>query len=376
MDLNTYYSLIQYLTTLSVPTHLTKEQQAALKRKSRYFTVLNDQLFKKNRDNPNRPIKVVKENEVEGILYHSHSDPLAGHFSLEETYRKVKIRYYWPQMFNDVREYVQSCDECQRRGKNKRTKPLHPIKVRQLFDQLGMDIVGPLPKTARGNTHIVVATEYLTKWPEARAIPDAKASSVVSFFYEDIICQHGCPKELLTDRGTHFVNEMLDSMCNTLGVKHKLSTAYHPQTNGLVERFNRTLCEALAKYAGEKKDDWDLYLPSVLFAYRTKRHEVTRHEPFYLMYGREAVLPVEFLVLIRPIDPPDGDLQDDLLNRVRRITGQIAHDRDEVQDRIYRSQQKQKQQFDQTKKPMQYKIGELVLLYKSQLHGKKKLEER
>ena len=376
MDLNTYYSLVQFLTTLSIPTHLTKEQQAALKRKARYFMVLNDQLFKKNRDNPNRPIKVVKEDEVEEILYHTHSDPLAGHFSLDETYRRIKIRYYWPQMFNDVRKYVQSCDECQRRGKNKRSEPLHPLKVGQPFDRLGMDIVGPLPKTKQGNTHIVVATEYLTKWPEARAIPNAKASSVVPFFYEDVICRHGCPKELLTDRGTHFVNEMLDSMCNTLGVKHKLSTAYHPQTNGLVERFNRTLCEALAKYAGEKKDDWDLYLPSFLFAYRTKRHEVTRHEPFYLIYGREAVLPIEFSVPTQQINLPQNDQQEDLLKRVHRITGQMAQDREDVQDRIYQSQQKQKKRFDQTIKQVQYKIGDLVLLYKSQLRGKQKLEER
>ena len=101
-----------------------------------------------------------------------------------------------------------------------------------------MDIVGLLPLTKNGNQYIVVATEYLTKWLEARALPDAKATSVVSFFYEDIICYHGCPRELLTDQGTHFVNTLLDSLCNQLGVKHRLSTAYHSQMNGLVEQFN------------------------------------------------------------------------------------------------------------------------------------------
>jgi len=87
---------------------------------------------------------------------------------------------------------------------------------------------------------------------------------------------------------------MLDSLCDQLGVKHKLSSAYYPQTNGLVERFNRTLCETLAKFSNENKDDWDLYIPSALFAYRTMRHNTTRHEPFYLAYGREVTLPVEF----------------------------------------------------------------------------------
>lgn len=351
-------------------------QQAAIKRKSRYFIVLNDQLYKKNKDNPNRPIRVAKENELGEILHHMHSDPLAGHFSLEETYRKIKIRYWWPQMFEDVRNYVRTCDECQKRGKNKRIEPLHPIKIGQPFDRIGMDIVGPLPKTKNGNMYIVVATEYLTKWPEARALSNAKAASVVSFFYEDIICRHGCPKEILTDRGVHFVNEMLNSLCDELGVKHKLSTAYHPQTNGLVERFNRTLCETLAKFANENKDDWDTYISSALFAYRVKRHNTTRHEPFYLMYGRNVTLPIEFKI---PIEEPvqgEDDLQDDLLKRMQVISGKITEDRLVTQDRIYKEQQKQKQRHDKNLKEENFKIGDLVLLYKSRLRGKKKLEER
>jgi hypothetical protein len=376
MDLNTYYSLIQFLTTLSLPLYLTKEQQAAIKRKSRYFIVVNDQLYKKNKDNPNRPIKVVKQNEVEEILYHTHSDPLTGHFSLDETYRKIKLRYYWPQMFEDVRTYIRTCDECQRHGKNKQIEPLHPIKIGQPFDRIGMDIVRPLPKTKNGNMYIVVATEYLTKWPEARAIPDAKASSVVSFFYEDIICRHGCPKEVLTDRGMHFVNEMLNSLCDKFGVKHKLSTAYHPQTNGLVERFNRTLCETLAKFANENKDDWDSYISTALFAYRTKRHSTTGHEPFYLMYGREVILPIEFKISTTEISNDESDLQDDLLKRVQIISGRMTEDRLITQDKIHIEQQKQKLRHDKNIKEQSFKIGDLVLLYKSQLRGKKKLEER
>ena len=359
-----------------MPPHLTKDNQAAIKRKSRYFIVFNDQLYKKNRENPNRPIKVVKENEVEEILYHMHSDPLAGHFSLEETYRRIKIRYYWPQMYNDVRNYVQTCDECQRRGRNHQNEPLHPIKVGQPFDRLGMDLVGPFPVTARGNTYIAVATEYLTKWPEARAIPDSTAASVVTFFYEDVICRHGCPKILQTDRGTHFVNEMLNSLCQKSGIKHKLSTAYHPQTNGLVERFNKTLCEALAKFANENKDDWDLFVPSVLFAYRTKRHETTRHEPFFLMYGREPVLPIEFAITTTQAEILETDHQEDLLKRIHTITGKLAQEHIVAQDRIYKAQQKQKQRFDAKVKTIQFQIGDLVLLYKSKIHGRQKLEDR
>ncbi|CAB4421453.1 unnamed protein product [Rhizophagus irregularis] len=187
------------------------------------------------------------------------------------------------------------------------------------FDRIGIDIVGPLPTTKKGNKYIVVATEYLTKWPEARALPDAKASSVVSFFYEDIICRHGCPKEILTDRGSHFVNEMLNSLCDELGVKHRLSTAYHPQTNGLVERFNRTLCEALAKFSNENHDDWDM----------------------------DAVLPVDFAVKTMQAELHEGDSQDDLLARIRMLTGRVTEDKLMTQDAIYEAQQQQKQRHDE-----------------------------
>lgn len=377
MDPETYFTLIRYLTEFALPNHLSSEQKAAIKRKSRFFIVLENNLYKKNKLNPNRPFKVVKEDEVDSILYNTHSDPLAGHFSIEETFRRIKLRYYWPQMFDSIRKYIRTCDACQKRGKNERHEPLHPIKIGEPFERLGMDIVGPLPVTARGNKYIVVATEYLTKWPEARAIPNAKASSVVSFFYEDIICRHGCPKVLLTDRGTHFVNEMLDSLCQELGVKHRLSTAYHPQTNGLVERFNRTLCETLSKFANENTNDWDLYVPSALFAYRTKRHDTTRHEPFYLMYGREVTLPIEFLIQTQRSQVHETDPQEDLLQRVRRLTGKFVEDKLDAQDNITKSQQKQKKRHDEALRKVQtFQIGDLVLLYKSNLNDRKKLEER
>jgi hypothetical protein len=180
----------------------------------------------------------------------------------------------------------------------------------------------------------------------------------------------------LTDRGTHFVNEMLDSLCQQLGVRHKLSTAYHPQTNGLVERFNRTLCETLAKFANENKNDWDLYIPSALFSYRVKRHNTTRHEPFYLMYGRDATLPIEFVVPTMQSELHQTKEQEDLLKRIQHITGKVTEERLVTQDRIYKEQEKMKLRHDQQIKEVQYKIGDLVLLYRSELRGKQKLEER
>jgi hypothetical protein len=143
-----------------------------------------------------------------------------------------------------------------------------------------------------------------------------------------------------------------------------------------VERFNRTLCEALAKFSNENQDDWDMYVSSALFAYRVRKQSTTRHEPFYLMYGRDAVLPVDFAVKTMQAELHEGDSQDDLLARIRMLTGRVTEDRLMTQDAIYEAQQQQKQRHDENLVRIFYKIGDLVLLYKSQLRGKKKLQDR
>ena len=177
MDLDTYYQLINYLDDIILPTTFTPTQIRSFKSKAKHYMVRNGILYKKNSKNPQRPLRVLKPSEVNSILYAFHEDPLAGHFGYAETFRAIKEKYFWPQMGEDIKAYVRSCDICQKRQRPLKTEPLHPIKVGQAFDRIGMDIVGPLPLTKRGNQYIVVATEYLTKWPEARALPDAKATS-------------------------------------------------------------------------------------------------------------------------------------------------------------------------------------------------------
>ena len=150
-------------------------------------------------------------------------------------------------MYEDIRAYVQSCDACQRRGKSHRNEQLHPIPVHTPFYQIGIDFVGPLPLTSNGNKYIITAIDYLTKWLKARAVPEATAEQAANFIYEEIICRHGCPTKILSDRGTHFKNQLIEHLLQKFQIKHLFSTPYHPQTNGLVERFNRTLCESLSK---------------------------------------------------------------------------------------------------------------------------------
>ena len=182
-------------------------------------------------------------------------------------------------MTSAIDSLVKSCATCQRVNK-KLEKPaatLHPISVDSPFHRIGIDLVGPLPRTASGNAYIITATDYFTKWPEASAIPDKTASTEVASFLFKLITRHGSPVIIQSDQGREFVNQVnayehlfgLTGVGLT-GVEHCISAAYHPQTNGLDKRFNWTLVDVNAptKMSGDKPDEWDEYIDAVLFAYR------------------------------------------------------------------------------------------------------------
>ena len=252
---------------------------------AKHYYIENDKLYRKNKDQNKQ--RLIKPNEVPIILYNLHNDATGAHLGIESTYEKIKERFYWPKMYEDVRTYIESCDSCQRRGRARRRERLLPLKVGVPFDKIGIDIKGPLPLTTKGNRYLVVAMDYFTKWPEAKAIPNAQAKTVARFIFDEIICRHGVPKEILSDRGTHFNNNLIEELCRRYDTKHRLTSSYRPQTNGMVERFNRTIGESLAKLIIPKDEnkEWDDYVNAVLLAYRTKKHETTGFTPFYLVYG-------------------------------------------------------------------------------------------
>jgi hypothetical protein len=157
-----------------------------------------------------------------------HNHPTAGHFGTEKTYEKIKERFYWKGMLQDIKQYIKYCDTCQRRGKKGGQGYLNPIKTERPFERIGIDFVGPLSQTKNGNRYILVAMDYLTKWPEAKAMDKATAENVTEFIYKEIICRHGTPKIIMSDQGSHFKNQMMKGLCEKFKIKHKLSSPYHP----------------------------------------------------------------------------------------------------------------------------------------------------
>ena len=307
-------------------------------------------------------LKVINKYEVGGLLYMMHDHELSAHFGIRATQDRIREKYWWSKMKKDIEDYVKSCDRCQRRNKPQGKNELKSIDVKTPFYQIGIDFVGPLPMTKRKNRYIIVAMDYFTKWPEARATKRDTAEEVIKFLYEDIICRHGCPKKIISDRGTHFDNKMVELLTKKFEIKHNLSTSYHPQTNGLVERFNKTLCESLAKLQEDKQ--WDDKIPSVLFAYRNKIHSSTKVKPFYLVYGREA----SFVEQETPTE-----------EKLNEIIENLPFQRDIAKEEILRSQAKQKEYHDSKgKRKEKFKIGEEVLKYNVILQNSKsnKLDDK
>src|SRR5437763_5316609 len=302
-----------------------------------------------------RKLRVLKGNEIDTIMFIMHNHETEGHFEKDATYEKIKERYYWKGMYKDIEEYVKTCDTCQRRGQQGKKGYLNPIKIGKLFDRIGIDFVGLLMKTEKGNKYILVITDYLTKWPEAKALPETTAENVVEFIYRDIICRHGCPGVILSDRGTHFKNKLVDGLCEKFKIKHKLSSPYHQQTNGLVERFNRTLCEILAKIS-EEENQWDEYVEPALFAYRMIKHGITKKIPFFMMYGREAIL------LTKRFEDGNTNEENDRIQRAYEMI-KLMDERSKALENIEKSQEKQKERHNKRiQEKTKLRIGDKVLL--------------
>jgi transposase InsO family protein len=228
---------------------------------------------------------VVPKALREEILESHHDEVLGGHLSVDRTYDRIRNSFWWPTIRKDVTHWVKSCTTCQERqtGREPKLGLMQAIVTERPWQRVGMDFLGPLPKTKNGNTNIIVFSDYFTKWVEAFPTTDQKANTVARLLLDEVICRHGAPEILLSDRGKQFIGKVVSRLNQYMNIRKHTTTSYHPQTDGVVERFNGTLLTMLSKFTSERQDDWDVHLPGVLFAYRTTPHATTKETPFSLL---------------------------------------------------------------------------------------------
>lgn len=196
-----------------------------------------------------------------------------------------------------------SCATCQF-CKPTNQKPggfLQPVVALFPCEFAGVDFVGPLPRSSRGNEYILVFVDYFTKWVEICPVREATAQVAADKFLSEVFARHGVPKYLVSDRGVQFVSAVFDLVVRAMGTTHRLTTAYHPQSNQ-TERVNRTMKTAIRSYVGSKHRDWDHHLGLISFALRTAPHQSTGDSPAFLLYGRDLSTPLD--LTMQPDDEP------------------------------------------------------------------------
>ena len=316
-------------------------------------------LCKKNFDPEGKTwLPVVPKHLRTDILKHFHDAPTAGHLGFAKTYDRIRKRFYWPGMYRSVVRYVAHCRECQRRKGISRRPPGRLISIPPAvapFHRIGIDLLGRFPKSSRGNKWIIVCTDYLTRYAVTRALPTAEAQEVAKFLLEEILLRHGAPRVIITDRGTVFQSRLVSVLVDLCNVDHRMTTAYHPQTNGLTERFNKTLADMLSMYVDTEQKNWDEILPFVTFAYNTAKQDTTGFTPFYLLHGREAETTLDTMLPFCP-----DNVQDDYISQV---ISRAEESRQLARLRTLEAQDKDRRRYDSKHRMVSYAPGDLVWIY-------------
>jgi transposase InsO family protein len=326
---------------------------------AKHFKLTQDGLLYEMRGSEPRLCIPADNRLLEQILHDHHDAPMAGHLGEEKTLASVKRRYFWPKMTRDIKRYVKTCDSCQRNKPSNRRPAglLQPLPIPEgRWEDISMDFIVELPRTKKGHDAILVVVDRLTK--RAHFCPtttDATAPDAARVFIDNIFRLHGLPRTIVSDRDSRFTSDFWRALFEILDVKLKLSTAYHPETDGQTERVNRTLEQVLRAYVGYRQDDWDRWLPLVEFAYNNAKQASTGLTPFYCDLGQHPLVPSS---LLAPREFND-------ITRVGATADFLRHMTDILEgahDAIAEAQDRQAHYANKHRREEVFKEGEMVLL--------------
>jgi transposase InsO family protein len=234
------------------------------------------------------PRVLVPKAVQDEVLAACHDHAWAGHLGFARTLQRAQRYCYWPTMRKDTMAYVSKCVACSRRQgqESERGLPLGHVQAAHPLEVVAMDVLGPLPETDHGNKYLLVISDYFTRFVVACALPNQQAATVVTAFLNQFVNVFGVPKKLLTDNGTNFRSTLMKEVLRLLGVHKLWTTPYHPQCDGMVERWNRTACDMISKYVDVQQRNWDRYVGLVTHAYNSSYHPTVMNLPHFLMFGR------------------------------------------------------------------------------------------
>ncbi|GFW40159.1 retrovirus-related Pol polyprotein from transposon 412 [Trichonephila clavipes] len=248
---------------------------------------------------------ILQKTRVSTVLKELHGSPIGGHFGVMKTLQKVRERFYWNNVWSEVEKCCRTCDPCAARKDPKKCtrRRLQLYNVGALFERIAFDILGPLPRSSDGNNTILVVMDYFTKWPEVYPVSDQEASTAAEALVQHWISRFGVPLQLHSDQGRNFDSAVSKRQCEILAIDKTRTTALHPQSDSMVERFNRIILNSLSLLVSSNQQDWDKKLPFFLLAYRSAVHETTGNSSSQMLFGRDLRLPADILFSRHPDTP-------------------------------------------------------------------------
>nr|CAD2163044.1 unnamed protein product [Meloidogyne enterolobii] len=343
------------------------EQEEFLKENDKLhenFSVIDGILYKWVENNEQKiPVIVIPYALRERIVRECHEDELiGGHLGVMKTLERIRKRFWWKRINTDTKNFVTSCIRCQQRKnipKIVHKEPIFPIQIpTEPFQRVHIDILGPLPETIEGFKYILTMTDSFSKWLTAIPMINQTAFSVSQAFTDNFITKYGCPRTIVTDNGRQFVGRIFGDLAKIYGFRHNKTTTYHPQSNGAVERMNRVIADMLYNYVNIKGSDWSSHLQHVSFAYNSSIHASSRQTPYFILYARDPVTPIDLRLKGTDIGEREVEMSEYLENKVKMV----KETWESVKESLAKAQNQQKKFADLERKEHNFEPFDLVLI--------------
>ena len=343
--------------------------ESAKNKESDYF-VENDLLMRRwksraefNNDWTNVFQIVVPTPYRQSVLSLAHEHLWSGHLGITKTYDRVLRQFFWPGLKRDVSLFCRTCHVCQVTGKPNQVikpAPLHPVPaIGEPFEHVLVDCVGPLPKTKSGNQFLLTIMCVATRYPEAIPLRSITAQSVVKALIK-FFSTFGLPKIVQTDQGTNFLSGIFEQVLTSLSISHRISSAYHPESQGALERWHQTFKSVLRKYTMESGREWDEGVPLALFAVREIVQESLGFSPAELVFGHTVRGPLR--MLRDQLTGESSPTQRNVLTYVSRFRERLHEACSIARESLSVAQQGMKRHFDKKALPRSFQAGDLVLV--------------
>ncbi|KAL3702469.1 hypothetical protein R1sor_020491 [Riccia sorocarpa] len=360
-----------YLSTLERRGDWNEAEFKKIRQKAYGFLLRDGYLWKRPKRRDGDFLRVVDGEDTKlELLKEFHEALWAGHRGVWATYTKLKERYWWKGMYNDVDKFVGSCLHCQFYSKVRHRDGLVPTFPPSIHFRWVLDLV-MMPPGLWGMRYLVLAREDLSNFVEGRALRTKSVEGICRFVLEDIVCRYGSVGSLRADRGDLNAEEARTFFMR-YGVDLKLTTAMNPEGIGKSERGHPPIVHALVKACDGKFRQWPRLLPFALWADRSTHSTTTGYMPVQLMLGQKPIMPIEDTVLSWVSLPWEDGIDHETLLALRiRQLERREEDLADAQEKLKQARLKNKSRFDKTHRlrPKQIKVGDWVLVYDSSLEN-------